>query len=95
MLVAALQIKNFDRLTVFGFTLLEISVMPLQVRVGLRNRQPACAGVKPHIENVGFLPEALAAAVCALRALRHNVSDIRRMPRLRALVLEQLDNLLV
>jgi hypothetical protein len=59
MLVAALEVQHLRAL------FLERRVGGLQFRVGLADGKPACAGVEPHVENVGLFAELLAAAVRA------------------------------
>src|ERR1017187_3043489 len=90
MLIAAFKIQHLR-----SFVFLERSVSRLQLCVAFAYGIPACAGVEPDVENVSLVSESLPAAVSTNRAGRKQRRDIRCVPCLSAMLLEQLHYLAV
>ena len=74
---------------------LESCIGGLELRIGFADGKPACAGVEPDVENVGFLAEILAAAVRAGGAGGQQSGDVGGVPGLDAFALEEVDDLAI
>ena len=85
MLIAAFEVQHFS-----PFAVLEGRIRGLQLGVALAYGKPACAGVKPHVEDVGFLAECRAAAMGAGGVSRQQRGDLSCVPCLGAVLLKQL-----
>ena len=90
MLIAAFKVEHLRSIAV-----LEGSIDVLEVFVGFANGKPTDAGIEPDVENVGLFAEAFAAAVCTGHAFGQHRVARDRMPGLRALAVEEVDNLAV
>ena len=74
---------------------MEGGISRLQLWVGLADGKPACAGVEPDVEDVGFLAEVRAAALRAGGIGRKQAGHIGCVPGLRAMILKQFHDLAV
>ncbi len=89
MLVASFEIQNFPRM--LAVLVLESCISVLELRIGFADCKPACAGVEPDVENIGFLAEILAAAICAGSAGGEQSGYVGGMPGLNAFALYEVD----
>src|ERR1035438_1633078 len=87
VLVAAFEIEALRAVSV-----LEGFIGGFKVGIGLANREPACAGVEPDVENVGFLAEGLASAMHTGSVDRQQGGGIRGVPGLDAFAFKEVND---
>src|ERR1700676_3942610 len=87
MLIPAFEIEAFR-----AASALEGLVGGLKLGIGLANGEPACAGVEPDVENVGFLAKGLASAMNTGGAARQQGGRIRGVPGLDAFTFKEADD---